>query len=68
MNTYKVIFENNIPLYARALRFAGKEIIKLIKKNGKMYVKWFIVDCDNEKEAMEVAVKVTKLVWGSMLE
>ena len=68
MNTYKVIFSNNLPAYAVKLNVAYNEIIRLHKKNGKTYIKWFIVNCENKKEALDISEKVVKAIWASVLE
>lgn len=68
MKTYKVIFENNIPAFAQQMRSAYKDAVKLNKSDGHTYINWLIVEGDNESEAIEIAGKVVKVVWGKVLE
>jgi hypothetical protein len=68
MKTYKVIFENNVPQGAQLMRSAYKDAVKLNKTDGHTFINWLIVEGDNEKEAIEIAGKVVKIVWGKVLE
>ena len=68
MKGYRVIFENNIPVFARQLDgFDNKELIKLSKEGNKRLMNWLVVYGDNEADAIEIAKKVIKTIWSEYL-
>ena len=68
MNEYKVIFENNIPVFARRLDVAeNKDLIKLSTEGDKRFMNWLVVYGDNEADAIEIAKKVLTAIWSEYL-
>jgi len=65
---YRVIFENNIPVFARQLDAVdNKEMVKLSRQGDKNLLNWLVVYGDNETDAMEIAKKVMKTIWAEYL-
>ncbi|MBS1587789.1 MAG: hypothetical protein JSS82_19825 [Bacteroidetes bacterium] len=65
MTAYKVRFENgnasgaeevNPALYRSIVKFDGVEDAR--------HVLWYIIHCDSEDEAITVADRVVKKIWG----
>jgi hypothetical protein len=65
---YRVIFENNIPVFARQIDIIdSKEVVKLSREGNKRLMNWFVVYGDNETDAIEIAKKVLKTIWAEYL-
>ena len=63
-----MIFENNIPVFARQLDIDdSKEVVKLSRQGNKKLMNWLVVYGDNETDAMEIAQKVLKAIWAEYL-
>ena len=68
MKGYKVIFENNIPVFARMLDVAeNQDMVRLSKQGSKRLMNWLVVYGDNETDAMEIARKVMQTIWAEYL-
>jgi len=67
MHEYKVIFENNIPVFASRLVPRSKELLKISKEGGKRVMNWLVVYGDSEDDAMEIANKVISTIWSEYL-
>jgi hypothetical protein len=68
MKEYKVIFENNVPVFARLMNVVSdKELLKLTRDGDKKYINWLIVYGDNETDALEIAAKVIDTIWAQYL-
>jgi len=68
MKGYRVIFEDNLPVFARQIEPADSdEIVKLTNQGNKRYLNWLVVYGDNEADAMEIATKVMTTIWSEYL-
>ena len=68
MKGYRVIFENNIPAFARQVEALDKnDFIKLSMKGDKRMLNWLLVYGDSEADALEIASKVLKTIWAEYL-
>ena len=68
MNEYKVIFENNIPVFARRMDVVeNKDLIKLSREGDKRFMNWLVVYGDSEADAIDIAQKVIKAIWSEYL-
>ncbi len=68
MHEYKVIFENNVPVFAsRLVPVEAKEVLKISKEGGKRVMNWLVVYGDSEDDAMEIANKVISTIWSEYL-
>ncbi len=68
MKGYKVIFENNIPVFACQVETGEKkDLIKLSQKGSKRILNWLVVYGDNEADALEIADKVLQTIWAEYL-
>jgi hypothetical protein len=63
---YKVIFENGNASSAEEINPAlYRSIVKFDGVEDARHVVWYIIHCDNEEEAVTVADKVVKKIWGA---
>ena len=68
MKGYRVIFENNIPAFARQVDVSERnDLIKLSTQGGKRMLNWLMVYGDSEADALEIASKVLKTIWAEYL-
>jgi len=69
MKRYKVVFENNIPVFARPIEvepgFDATEIdiSEFKKEGGKTFIQSLNIKGFNEIEAIEKARKVVRNIW-----
>jgi hypothetical protein len=68
MSMYKVQFKNNLAVNGMKVPIAAQDELKELGVDGsKLVIRWCIVDAEHENEALEIANKMVKYVWGSIL-
>lgn len=67
MKGYRVIFENNVPVFARQIDPDNSEMVKLSTKNDRNMLNWLVVYGDSEADALEIASKVVRTIWADYL-
>jgi len=66
VTAYKVRFENGNAQSAEKIDPAlYKSIVKFKGAEDARHILWYIIYCDNEDEAVIVADKVVKKIWGT---
>ena len=69
MTNFKVNFENGVPVSTEIVDIRLFTDIKQFKQiNNCICIEWYIIECDNENYAMEVAEKVVKEIWAIFFE
>ncbi len=62
METYRVIFNNNRPVYARPMGKEENSGIRVICENGKKQIAWLAVDGYDEMDSMSVANEMLQVL------
>ncbi len=67
MDAFKVLFKNNVAVSAKRVQSNDSGIAELDMHNGKQVILWYILEADNETEAIELAAKIVEKVWDTVL-
>ena len=68
MGLYKIIFSNNKATSVYLLKQQSVQAIAEFKSNTTgTTILWYVINADSESEAIDVAEKVVKKIWGKVL-
>ena len=62
METYRVVFDNNRPVYARPISQNEKSKIGEISKGKKKQVEWLAVEGYDEEDSINLANEIMQLL------
>ena len=68
MSLYKVMFKDNLAISGESIPPGLYDDIKEFGTDGTAtFIKWYIVHADSELEAIKIANKVVREIWGTVL-
>ena len=68
MSLYKVMFKDNLAVSGESISPGLYDDIKEFGTDGTTtFIKWYIVHADSETEAIKIANKVVREIWGTIL-
>ncbi len=68
MPFYKVTFNDNKASSAESVQISSVDELKEFGNVGdKTVIRWYVVEADTEQQAIDIADKVVKEIWGVIL-
>jgi hypothetical protein len=68
MGLFKVNFKNNCAISGRKIPGSmPKSVKRFVTKGTKQFIQWYVVDAEDETQAVDMANKLAKKIWGEIL-
>ena len=66
MSQFKVKFRNNNAVSGRIISTKA-HVSKFVTRGTKQFIQWFVLEAENEQQAIKIANKIVRQIWGEIL-